>query len=152
MGRELFTHRWTEHDPLTEGDGLGPVFNASSCVECHSQAGPGGGGPIAKNVTVYGLVSLIPKGFPSRGLCIRRPSTPHSRKRSARFIRACLHQPSIPLSVLTDRSRSAVSAKWSSHERNTPALFGDGLIDAISDDAIIAHQREHSTAATAGRS
>jgi CxxC motif-containing protein (DUF1111 family) len=32
-------------------------------------------------------------------------------------------------------------------QRNTPALFGAGLIDAISEEAIIAHQREHSTAA-----
>ena len=43
--------------PLTKGDGLGPVFNARSCVECHNQGGPGGGGPIANNVTVYGLAT-----------------------------------------------------------------------------------------------
>jgi CxxC motif-containing protein (DUF1111 family) len=32
-------------------------------------------------------------------------------------------------------------------QRNTPALFGDGLIDAVSDDTLLSHQREHSTAA-----
>ena len=32
-------------------------------------------------------------------------------------------------------------------QRNTPALFGDGLIDAISDETLVSHQREHSTAA-----
>ena len=32
-------------------------------------------------------------------------------------------------------------------QRNTPALFGAGQIDAISEETIIAHQREHSTAA-----
>jgi Di-haem oxidoreductase, putative peroxidase len=53
LGRELFTHEWTKHDPLASGDGLGPVFNASSCVECHNQGGTGGGGPVDKNVTVY---------------------------------------------------------------------------------------------------
>src|SRR5438067_486099 len=52
-GRELFRHEWTPGDPLTKGDGLGPVFNARSCAECHRQGGLGGGGPIANNVTVY---------------------------------------------------------------------------------------------------
>src|SRR4029079_5612729 len=28
------------------GDGLGPVFNDSSCVACHNQGGAGGGGTI----------------------------------------------------------------------------------------------------------
>src|SRR3954469_13809266 len=55
-GRELFAHEWAPKDPLTRGDGLGPVFNARSCVECHSQGGAGGGGPVSKNVTVFGLV------------------------------------------------------------------------------------------------
>src|SRR4051812_46801162 len=55
-GGQLFAHEWTAKDPLTKGDGLGPVFNAKSCVECHNQGGPGGGGPVSKNVTVYGLV------------------------------------------------------------------------------------------------
>ena len=45
-GRALFEHEWVPHDPLApEGDGLGPVFNAASCVACHHQSGPGGGGP-----------------------------------------------------------------------------------------------------------
>lgn len=43
-GRELFEREWSANDPLTSGDGLGPVFNAKSCVACHSQGGTGGGG------------------------------------------------------------------------------------------------------------
>ncbi len=35
----LFNHNWSVKDPLAGGDGLGPVFNARSCVECHSQGG-----------------------------------------------------------------------------------------------------------------
>jgi hypothetical protein len=49
-GRELFNHEWTSHDPLTSGDGLGPVFNARSCVECHHQGGSGGGGGVNQQV------------------------------------------------------------------------------------------------------
>src|SRR3954454_4457536 len=44
-GSMLFRHEWTERDSLAAGDGLGPVFNARSCVECHNQSGPGGSGP-----------------------------------------------------------------------------------------------------------
>jgi hypothetical protein len=49
-GRELFNHEWVANDPLTKGDGLGPVFNAKSCVDCHHQGGPGGGGPVSMYV------------------------------------------------------------------------------------------------------
>jgi len=52
-GRVLFNHEWTPGDPLTKGDGLGPVFNAKSCLDCHNQGGAGGGGPVSKNVVVY---------------------------------------------------------------------------------------------------
>ena len=34
-GKVLFEHEWTVDDPLSgNGDGLGPVFNASSCAKC----------------------------------------------------------------------------------------------------------------------
>jgi RNA polymerase sigma factor (sigma-70 family) len=52
-GRELFQRVWTPHDPRSHGgDGLGPVFNGRSCVECHDQGGPGGAGPSSKNIAV----------------------------------------------------------------------------------------------------
>jgi CxxC motif-containing protein (DUF1111 family) len=56
------------------------------------------------------------------------------------------HQPSIPLSVLTDRKTPRLPDVVVT-QRNTPALFGDGLIDAISDETLVSHQREHSMAA-----
>ncbi len=51
LGRELFSRKWLPNDPRGHGgDGLGPVYNATSCVECHSLGGPGGGGPASQNV------------------------------------------------------------------------------------------------------
>jgi CxxC motif-containing protein (DUF1111 family) len=48
-GKELFHREWIPNDPRARGgDGLGPVFNESSCVSCHNQGGSGGGG--VKNV------------------------------------------------------------------------------------------------------
>src|ERR1700677_2447413 len=52
-GKKLFTHEWTVNDPLSGGDGLGPVFNATSCVACHHQGGVGGGGGLEHNVTTF---------------------------------------------------------------------------------------------------
>src|SRR6185312_13445588 len=56
-GRELFLREWTPGDPRsTHGDGLGPVFNDSSCVACHNSGGSGGGGPSSKNVDIVTAV------------------------------------------------------------------------------------------------
>src|SRR5271170_5242905 len=53
-GEVLFKHEWQANDPLTSGgDGLGPVFNARSCVACHHQGGAGGSGGVEHNVTTY---------------------------------------------------------------------------------------------------
>jgi CxxC motif-containing protein (DUF1111 family) len=53
-GKVLFEHEWTVDDPLSAGgDGLGPVFNASSCAQCHSQGGLGGAGGNENNVLAF---------------------------------------------------------------------------------------------------
>src|SRR5947208_575721 len=53
-GEKLFHHEWTAGDALSpDGDGLGPVFNAASCVACHNQAGPGGAGSREHNVITF---------------------------------------------------------------------------------------------------
>jgi CxxC motif-containing protein (DUF1111 family) len=68
LGRELFARRWLPDDPRCHGgDGLGPLYNATSCVDCHNQGGPGGGGPADRNVElatgigymVFGNTSVI---------------------------------------------------------------------------------------------
>ena len=68
LGRELFARTWLADDPRCHGgDGLGPVYNATSCVDCHNQGGPGGGGAADRNVElatgigymVFGDTSVI---------------------------------------------------------------------------------------------
>lgn len=62
-GRELFLREWVPSDPRSPGgDGLGPVFNDSSCVACHNLGGPGGAGPAGKNIRVlFPLRNNFPK-------------------------------------------------------------------------------------------
>ena len=53
QGRELFEREWLPGDSRTHGgDGLGPVYNDSSCIACHNLGGTGGGGPASKNVDI----------------------------------------------------------------------------------------------------
>jgi CxxC motif-containing protein (DUF1111 family) len=59
-GRELFLREWVPGDSRSHsGDGLGPVYNDTSCVACHNAGGPGGGGPKNKNVDII-------SAFPNR--------------------------------------------------------------------------------------
>jgi CxxC motif-containing protein (DUF1111 family) len=53
QGRELFEREWLPGDSRTHGgDGLGPVYNDSSCIACHNLGGNGGAGPVSKNVDI----------------------------------------------------------------------------------------------------
>ena len=73
-GMVLFTHEWTANDPLCPtGDGLGPVFNATSCAQCHSQGGVGGSGGNDHNVTMFVNHSL--RGKAVRFLIMRLTPT-----------------------------------------------------------------------------
>jgi CxxC motif-containing protein (DUF1111 family) len=55
-GRELFLRHWLPNDPRARGgDGLGPLYNATACIDCHRQGGPGGAGPADRNVDVVTL-------------------------------------------------------------------------------------------------
>lgn len=59
VGRELFLREWIPNDPRSHnGDGLGPMFNDSSCVACHNQGGTGGGGPRAKNAQILSALPM----------------------------------------------------------------------------------------------
>jgi mono/diheme cytochrome c family protein len=50
-GRSLFLREWVPGERSGPGgDGLGPVYNETSCVACHNQGGVGGGGSVSRNV------------------------------------------------------------------------------------------------------
>ena len=63
-GKELFTREWMHKDKRSlAGDGLGPVFNARSCVACHYQGRIGGGGPRGLNDTIVSAFVCEKSGF-----------------------------------------------------------------------------------------
>ena len=78
LGQLLFAKEWAVNDPASHGgDGLGPVYNETSCVGCHGLGGPGGAGPESKNVI---LVTASPNGCgPTQSLAQIHPGFRNSR-------------------------------------------------------------------------
>ena len=141
-GKMLFSHEWTVKDPLTKGDGIGPVFNAKSCVECHTQGGVGGGGGLAHNVTTYRTAD-------------GRTGVLHSHAISVEFLEtmdqldSALPKTSTPtLEFVNSPAIRAGRGSALFSQRNTPALFGTGLIDGIPDRVIVALARKQQTLAS----
>ena len=78
-GRELFAREWLPNDSRAHGgDGLGPVFNDSSCIACHNQGGAGGGGPAGKNVDI---ITAFPLSMENVQVFVApKPRRKHCRK------------------------------------------------------------------------
>ncbi len=98
-------------------DGLGPVFNGTSCGECHSQGAIGGAGfdLVQSRVTrIGGMRNGVYSDLPELG-------GPVIERRSIKEMRPeCPIEPEIV----------PASAEYVSHRMTTP-LFGLGLIEAI---------------------
>jgi CxxC motif-containing protein (DUF1111 family) len=153
-GRELFLHEWTAGDPLAaQGDGLGPVFNASSCAACHQQGGVGGGGSLEHNVTVFTRAPK-PGAGATRGVIHQFATDAASQETlqnvSAQFpkksrptladLEAILPKPAKTPSGVQTIAANAVP-EFDIGQRNTTSLFGASVIDAIPDAAILANER-----------
>jgi CxxC motif-containing protein (DUF1111 family) len=138
-GEVLFKHDWKPKDSLSpSGDGLGPVFNATSCVACHNQAGPGGAGGLEHNVTTF----TIRAGQQSRQGVVHA----HGVKQSETLQDVdpsfpAISHPSLEQIVeLEGRKNKCLPFPKGVHlsQRNTPALFGVKLIDEIPERDILA--------------
>jgi CxxC motif-containing protein (DUF1111 family) len=144
-GQTLFLHDWTPRDPLANGgDGLGPVFNATSCVACHNQGGPGGGGGLKHNVTIFTIRPERPGEKARQGVV-------HAFALGAQETLS-LVDPSLPSIARPALEQVVALAGRENHcvptpravtlsQRNTPALFGAKLIDEIPERDILAGER-----------
>ena len=158
-GEELFNHTWQIKDALSpDGDGLGPVFNARSCVACHNQGGPGGGGDVEHNVTTYVIQVGGQKGDPveqregvihthateeqyRETLAHLDPVLPPISQVSLQFLQQVDKEPGGRLVMRSGMLRGAVPSHIQLSQRNTPALFGSNLIDSIPERVILANER-----------
>jgi CxxC motif-containing protein (DUF1111 family) len=173
-GRALFERLWVKNDLRSHGgDGLGPVFNGQSCVACHNLGGSGGAGTVGSNIEIATVTGTQSEGMgysysfsmdfgagrfehrmggDSTGQSGRPPQADatlltgiHPGFRDSNSV--ALHR------YGTDPAyhawRGSVPGRHGSlviqsSQRNPPPLFGTGLIDAISAEAIEAAARRKS--------
>lgn len=142
-GQELFNHTWMPNDSLAGGDGLGPVFNAKSCVACHFQGGVGGAGGDKGDVKMY-HVRKTNNNEEAHGL-VHFASTAKQFQESAEMVRKLF--PLIKGSTSTRRdghcSYTVTIPDFDPVKFETvhaTPLFGVGWIDLVSDKAIRYHQ------------
>jgi CxxC motif-containing protein (DUF1111 family) len=165
-GKEIFTREWLQDDWRSfAGSGLGPVFNARSCVACHKQGGVGGSGPAESNVTVVTAFVDLSSPRVITGAMMMHPSENSPVKQPNRELLAEVHpalrkESSFPLHRFgADLAFQDWKVKYQLEDgptmwgfnqlridgvrialipsaRNTPALFGAGLIDRIPDSIL----------------
>ncbi len=188
-GKGLFERDWKSSlaERSADSDGLGPVFNAVSCVACHNQGDVGGGGPVSNNAQ---LLSLLPSRnkngsfdlsegsldrmfsegekihqdlATSNGIVLHRFSAvdeyqhwrdqlvwgnanvEFAEQRNQILNQKPIHR--ITKSIPSERSRGgkrkpATELTIQISQRNTPSLFGAGLIEQVTDKSIRAIERE----------
>lgn len=147
-GKKLFIREWEAGKPANPGgDGLGPMFNARSCAACHKLGGIGGAGPNEdSNVRLLTVVPVDP--HPSdladhkEKLSKVHPSfVPGGKRLQTAFI---LHRfgtgesyASFEKQVMEGHAAGSPD-DWAIRvsQRNTPPVFGAGLIDAVTPDML----------------
>lgn len=143
-GKALFLHDWISGDEIASGDGLGPVYNATSCAACHSQGGIGGGGDLAHNVAVYRVMpSPRDQGF-YQGL-IHHFAVDQQNKESLEVLR--MRHPIVPKIRKVNYNCTIRFDDFDpcfAESVNSTALFGAGWPDRISSKAIVNHFRMRS--------
>jgi CxxC motif-containing protein (DUF1111 family) len=167
-GAELFAREWLPDDSQGgSGDGLGPVYNETSCVACHHQGGPGGAGPTSTNV------EILTSGTRAKGVKAHEfhpgfrtsPSVVLHRFGVDPMYKAWrlrllgkedladmvesvdteIQQVQQLIGPVSPRSIQRIGRPLANglvrSERNPPALFGAGLIDALPDEALLAGEK-----------
>jgi CxxC motif-containing protein (DUF1111 family) len=135
-GHELFLHEWTPHDARSHGDGLGPVFNARSCVACHFQGGVGGAGDNRHNVTSYEVHPNLREKYLQTGL-VHAFAVDDAYAETEQLLKQ-----RFPVIKGGDRVVGGCTVRFEDFDpvhtssTNSIALFGDGLIDRISDSIL----------------
>jgi CxxC motif-containing protein (DUF1111 family) len=147
-GELLFNHNWAVNDSLCpEGDGLGPLYNATSCVACHHQGGVGGGGGLEHNVTTFTV--RIEGQQPRQGVLHAHHVLGLNYRENLQDIHPSLPRDHDRLKLnqivrLPGQENHCLRFPQGVHlsQRNTPALFGARLIDEIPARVIIAGARK----------
>jgi CxxC motif-containing protein (DUF1111 family) len=115
-GKRVFTRVFTPED------GLGPLFNANACSECHEDPVVGGvGDEVELHASKFVSPDLCDPLFQEGGPVIQQQATPLLRARG-------IEKEQVPPSATGQALRT------------TPPVFGFGLVDGIPEQTILAHE------------
>jgi len=142
--RELFEKVWTPGEPSPiRGDGIGPLYNATSCVACHHLGGSGGAGGPEGDVNLLTALPGPPPAVPKLALFRGELEEFHPgfRRRTTIVVHNHATDPGDQKRLTEINSTVAVQTReeligLARSRRSTPSLFGAGLIDAIPDAAL----------------
>ncbi|EDM74282.1 hypothetical protein PPSIR1_02061 [Plesiocystis pacifica SIR-1] len=96
------------------GEGLGPMFNGDGCRACHFDGGVGGAGPLGVNVMRHGIIDAMDEfTAPDYGTIIHKLTAP-----------GIMRPEPDPVYNFFE-------------SRQTPPIFGLGLIEGIAEDDIL---------------
>jgi CxxC motif-containing protein (DUF1111 family) len=173
LGKALFAREWRPNDPRSlHGDGLGPLYNETSCLACHFQGAPGGAGPASKNVELLSrgksrirkaadFAKVHPGLVHSKSVMLHRfgvdPAYGRWRLRLVgeddfadrrnpprTTIPQVHHGPMFKQNLLSQPVSKELPNGLIITERNPPALFGLGLIELVPTEALVdAARRQH---------
>jgi CxxC motif-containing protein (DUF1111 family) len=149
--RDLFVKLWESGEPSPAGgDGLGPLYNERSCVGCHHVGGIGGAGESEHDVDI--LTAFVGPPRTDRGAQLYKGELedlhPGFRNKTSVVVH---HFAVLPDEQARLGDMKAVKTVQTRDEliglrltrRSTPALFGAGRIDAVSDKTLLeAEQRK----------
>lgn len=148
LGRSFFAATWVEAPASTTSrDGLGPLFNASSCIACHRRNGGGnrvdGARPVDHSIVLrvdgdarYGgqIATRAIPGVPREaGVSVRTAAVEFVYADGAR------RQLIAPEFVLEGPRYGLPAEPGKTYPRRAPALTGLGLVERIAESSILAH-------------
>jgi CxxC motif-containing protein (DUF1111 family) len=148
VGKALFDRQWVQAPASTDGsDGLGPLFNAKACNSCHKDGGP------ARLIVLDGQALL-------RGLVVRtgsingKPDPYYGHQLQDRAVSGLMPEAKITTRLVkvasgTGPKSNDVAIDFAlngpgfadgtlSEVRIAPSLAGRGLLETVSQDAVMA--------------
>jgi len=147
LGKRLFERNWVSAPSSTKSDdGLGPLYNASSCAACH----PGGGSSAAGNVVRLG--SAQGAADPVYGAQLQTRALPGQTPEAAPEISWRMQDGRRVAAVtLTHLAYGPLAKDTRIGLRRAPPLFGVGLLAQIPESEILEHARTEQSEGVNGR-
>ncbi|NVB79975.1 MAG: c-type cytochrome [Kofleriaceae bacterium] len=162
VGNAFFKRNWVTAPASTSGqDGLGPTFNATACAACHFMDGRGAPPQKPDDAFLGLLVRLSVPGQDEHGGPLDEPNyggqfnhhavlgVPAEGGTHVTYVEApgqfddgTQYSLRVPTYTFSDLAYGAMAADVMTSPRTANAMIGLGLLEAVSEDSLLAHADE----------